>query len=517
MNERYLGVEFGSTRIKALALDAELAPLASGDYHWASRLEGQIWTYELEEAWRGFRAALEALELRAPEALCAAGVSGMMHGYLAFDEDWNLLCPFRTWQNTMTAEAAAVLTERFGVNVPQRWSVAHLYQAILNGGPHVAQIAHLTTLAGYIHFMLTSEHVVGLGEASGIFPLDGAGQGYDERLLDAFDALARERGFSRSIRALLPRPLRAGQEAGRLTEEGARRLNGLLKPGLPFAPPEGDAGTGMVASNAVAPRSGNVSAGTSIFSMLVLERPLRAVYSEIDPVATPVGDPVAMVHCNNGSNEINAWVELFRELLALEGCEAGADLYGRLFRKALEGEPDCGGLLLFNYLAGEGVTHLDEGCPLLVRRAESRFTLANLMRAQLYASLATLRLGLDILRAEGAPVDALTGHGGFFKTPGVGQRVMAAACETPVVCMATAGEGGPYGMALLAAYRDCVAAGDGPELEDFLNERVFAAAEQSRVEPDPADVRGFRRFLARYKRGLALQDAALAALKEEES
>ena len=505
----YLGIELGSTRIKAVAVDEGFRPVSSGDYTWASRYENGVWTYSLEEVWTGLRAALSAVENRAEVA--AAGVSAMMHGYLAFDKEWNLLVPFRTWQNTITGPAAAELTALFSFNVPQRWSVAHLYQAVLNGEEHVSRIAHITTLAGYVHYMLTGVNAVGIGEASGMFPIDSQALDYDRAMVEKFDALAAERNLPWRLEELLPRVLTAGQEAGRLTPAGAGLLEGLLPAGIPFAPPEGDAGTGMTATNAVAPRTGNVSAGTSIFSMVVLEKPLEKVYEEIDLVTTPAGAPVAMVHCNNCTNDTNAWVGVLGEAARLFGASPSAgELYQKLYEKSLEGAPDCGGVLVCNYLAGEGVTHLDAGRPLVVRRPDSAFNLANFFRAQLYATMATLKIGMDILAEEGVAIDSLTGHGGLFKTPGVGQRYMAAACNAPVTCMDTAGEGGPYGMALLAAY--LLRREEGERLEDFLSNRVFAGVSGSTAAPDGAEAAAFGEYIQRYKALLQVERAAAELL-----
>ena len=505
----YLGIELGSTRIKAVAVDEAHQPCASGDYTWASTYENGVWTYDLNEVWTGLKAALSQLEGR--EDVACMGVSAMMHGYLAFDAEWNLLVPFRTWQNTITGPAAAQLTGAFGFNIPQRWSVAHLWQAVLNGEEHLSRLAHVTTLAGYVHYMLTGVNAVGVGEASGIFPIDSDTLGYDGAMLEKFDALAAERGFPHKLIDLLPAVLPAGAEAGRLTEAGAARLDGLLPAGIPFAPAEGDAGTGMTATNAVAPCTGNVSAGTSVFSMVVLERPLQRVYEEIDLVTTPTGRPVAMVHCNNCTNDSNAWVALLREAAELLGGdpEPGA-AYTALYEKSLEGDADCGGVLVCNYLAGEGVTHLDAGRPMVVRRPDSRFTLANFFRATLYSTLATLKIGMDILAAERVKIRSLTGHGGLFKTPGVGQRYLAAACGAPVTCMETAGEGGPYGMALLASYAAKKAAGE--TLEDYLENRVFRGVSGTTVEPDRADAAGFDAYLADYKKLLDVERKAVEML-----
>ncbi len=505
----YLGIELGSTRIKAVSIDEKYRPVSSGDYTWASSYENSVWTYSLEEVWKGLKAALSAVENR--EQIAAAGVSAMMHGYLAFDRDWNLLAPFRTWQNTITGQAAAELTSLFGFNIPQRWSIAHLYQAILNGEEHVSRLAHITTLAGYVHYMLTGVNAVGVGEASGMFPIDSDTLTYDDAMLEKFDRLTAARELPWKLADLLPKVLAAGQSAGKLTEAGSVLLDGLLPAGIPFAPAEGDAGTGMTATNAVAPRTGNVSAGTSIFSMVVLEKPLEKVYEEIDLVTTPAGAPVAMVHCNNCTNDTNAWVSVLGEAARLFGANPStSELYRKLYEKSLEGGADCGGVLVCNYLAGEGVTHMDAGRPMVVRRPDSVFNLANFFRAQLYATMATLKIGMDILAEEGVAIDSLTGHGGLFKTPVVGQSYMAAACNAPVTCMETAGEGGPYGMALLAAYM--LQRSEGESLEDYLASRVFAGVSGSTAEPETDTAAGFDSYIKWYKALLEVEQAAVKML-----
>ena len=509
MEKTYLGVEFGSTRIKAVAIDEKHNPVSSGDYTWASTYENGIWTYDLNEVWTGLKTALSGIENR--KSIAAMGISGMMHGYLAFDKEWNLLTPFRTWQNTITSQAAAELTELFGFNIPQRWSIAHLYQAVLNGEEHVSQIAHITTLAGYVHYMLTGVNAVGIGEASGMFPIDSEKLCYDEVMLAKFDALVASRDLPWKLADILPKVLLAGENAGHLTESGTDLLDGLLLPGIPFAPAEGDAGTGMTATNAVAPRTGNVSAGTSIFSMVVLEHPLEKVYEEIDLVTTPTGKPVAMVHCNNCTNDSNAWVSVLKETANLFGADpSNGEVYTKLYQKALEGDPDCGGILVCNYMAGEGVTHLDEGRPMVVRRPDSKFTLANFFRATLYSTMSTLKIGMDILAEERVAIDSLTGHGGLFKTPVVGQKFMAAACNAPVTCMETAGEGGPYGMALLAAYMANKA--EGETLEEYLNAHVFADAKGTTLAPEQADVDGFNTYIKQYKQLLEVERKAVEVI-----
>lgn len=508
-HQTFLGIELGSTRVKAVAIDEAFRPVSSGDYTWASRYENGVWTYPLEEVWTGLKTAISNAGCR--EDIAAAGISAMMHGYLAFDKDWKLLTPFRTWQNTITGPAAAELTELFGFNIPQRWSVAHLYQAVLNGEEHVSKLAHITTLAGYVHYMLTGVNAVGVGEASGMFPIDSAALAYDAGMLAKFNALPSIQALPWKLEDLLPKVLTAGEPAGALTEAGAAMLDGLLPAGIPFAPPEGDAGTGMTATNAVAPRTGNVSAGTSIFSMVVLEKPLKKVHEEIDLVTTPAGAPVAMVHCNNCTNDTNAWVNVLGEAARLFGANPSTgELYTKLYEKSLEGEADCGGVLVCNYLAGEGVTHMDAGRPLVARTPETSFTLANFFKAQLYSTMSTLKIGMDILAEEGVAIDSLTGHGGLFKTPVVGQSYMAAACNAPVTCMETAGEGGPYGMALLAAYMTQKA--EGETLGDYLKNKVFAGTSGSTVQPDGALAEGFNTYIRRYQALLQVERTAVEAL-----
>ena len=500
-----LGIEFGSTRIKSVLIDNEFNPVASGDYTWKSSYTNKIWTYSLDEVWKGLKASLSSLDLSGVDAV---GISAMMHGYLAFDKDWNLLVPFRTWQNTITGKAAAELTELFNFNIPQRWSIAHLYQAVLNNEDHIPQLAHITTLAGYVHYMLTGVNAVGIGEASGIFPVNSEILDYDQNMLDKFDKLMSDKNCSIKIREVLPKVLVAGENAGHLTDKGAALLDNKLTAGIPFAPAEGDVGTGMTATNAVAPRTGNVSAGTSIFSMIVLEKNLSKVYPEIDMVTTPTGKPVAMVHCNNCTNDMNAWVSIFKELTELvTGNPADDSIYRKLYEKSLEGSTDCGGVTVYNYLAGESVTHLDEGRPMVIRNAESSFTLANFIRSMLYSTISTLKIGMDLLSEEGVKIDSVTGHGGLFKTPVVGQKYLAAALNTPVSVMKTAGEGGPYGMALLVAYM--LRENKDLSLDSFLSEKVFNIAEITVMQPDPNDVEGFNKYIDTYKSGLGAEEAAV--------
>ncbi|MCR5210740.1 MAG: ATPase [Lachnospiraceae bacterium] len=501
----YLGIEFGSTRIKAVAIGEDFSPLSSGDYVWKSEYKDNVWTYSLDEVWKGLKEALSGVKDK--DAVVSMGISAMMHGYLAFDADWNLLVPFRTWQNTITAEASEKLTEEFGFNVPQRWSISHLYQAVLNKEAHIGKIAHITTLAGYVHYMLTGVNALGIGDASGVFPIDSETLDYDANMIKKFDGLIAGCGLPWKVSDVLPAVLPAGAEAGSLTEKGAALLDNMLKPGISFAPCEGDAGTGMTATNAVSAGTGNVSAGTSIFSMVVLDKPLSKVYPEIDMVTTPTGKPVAMVHCNNCTNDSNAWFGILRETVELFGGSVDTgELYTKIYRKSLEGDKDCGGVVSINYMAGEGVTHLDAGRPMVVRKPDSAFNLANFLRANLYSSMATLKIGMDILASENVKIDSLTGHGGLFKTPEVGQSYMAAACKAPVTVMETAGEGGPYGMALLAAYR----AEEGSEtLEAFLRNRVFAGVKSTTMQPDSADAEGFAKYLENFKAVLTAEKAAV--------
>ena len=513
----FLGIELGSTRIKAVLIDEHHVPVASGDHVWENRLVDGIWTYTMDDIHGGIRACFAALKRDVREkygleltTVGAMGVSAMMHGYLPFDQDGRQLAEFRTWRNTITGEAAEKLTALLGFNIPQRWSIAHLYQAILKGETHVKNIAHLTTLAGYIHFRLTGERVMGVGEASGMFPIDSRTCDYDGKMLRQFDEIS---GMPWKLKEILPKVLRAGEYAGRLTEDGARFLDpeGALLPGIPLAPCEGDAGTGMAATNSVRVRTGNVSAGTSDFAMIVTDKAL-GVHREIDMVTTPAGLPVAMVHCNNCTSDLNAWVSLFSEFLDAAGApmDMGA-LYTLLFRKALEGDPDCGGLLSYNYFSGEGVTDLDEGRPVFARMQNARFTLPNFMRMHLLSALATLKIGLDILTGtEGVRIDKLYAHGGFFKTPEVGQRLLSAAVGAPVSVMETAGEGGPYGMALLAAYM--VQHQGGETLEDYLDKKVFANAASATIMADDKDIAGFAEFLSRYQNALPLERTATEVL-----
>ena len=520
LEQTVLGIELGSTRIKAVLLDRRHIPIASGGYEWENQLVDGLWTYSMEAVHAGLQSCFADLKKNVEETfgvplttVGGIGVSGMMHGYLPFDRAGKQLAEFRTWRNTVTGPAAKELTELFGFNIPQRWSVAHLYQAMLNGEEHVRDIGYLTTLAGYIHWKLTGQKVLGIGEASGMFPIDSGTLDYDGEMVRKFDLHVRDRNLNWKLLDILPKVLPAGSPAGVLTEEGAHFLDptGTLRPGIPCAPPEGDAGTGMAATNSVRVHTGNVSAGTSDFAMLVADH-MPGVHREVDMVTTPAGLPVAMVHCNNCTSDINAWVGLFSQFADAIGAPRDkGELFTLLFQKALEGDADCGGLLSYNYFSGEGVTDLDEGRPVFAREQNCSFTLANFMRTHLMSALATLKIGLDILTAqEQLTVERLYGHGGFFKTPGVGQRILSAAVGAPVSVMETAGEGGPYGMALLTAYMLWRQEGEG--LEDYLDHKVFAQARSSTLQADQADIDGFQAFLERYKRAFDVERTAIRTM-----
>jgi len=516
-----LGIEFGSTRIKAVLIGEDHKPIASGSHEWENRHENGVWTYSLEDVWAGLQDSYQNLSKEVSEkygvalkTIGAIGFSAMMHGYMVFDKDGNLLVPFRTWRNTITGPASEQLTELFQFNIPQRWSIAHLYQAILNKEPHVKDISHQTTLEGYVHWKLTGQKVLGVGEASGMFPIDSKTNDYDKTRIEQFNGLLKAEKISWTLQDILPKVLVAGDAAGVLTAEGAKLLDpaGLLQAGIPLCPPEGDAGTGMVATNSVAVRTGNVSAGTSVFAMIVLEKALSKLYPEIDMVATPTGKPVAMVHSNNCTSDLNAWVDVFAEFTKVLGVEISeSKLYETLYQKALTGDADAGGLLAYNYVSGEHITHLEEGRPLFVRTPESRFTLANFMRVNLFSSLGALKIGMDILfEQEKVKLDQLLGHGGFFKTKDVGQKMMAAAMNVPVSVMETAGEGGAWGIALLASY---MINKKSEPLEAYLSEKVFAGEKGSTIAPDKKDVDGFAAFMERYKKGLVIERAAVEGLK----
>jgi sugar (pentulose or hexulose) kinase len=515
-----LGIEFGSTRIKASLVAPDTTPLASGSHAWENQLKDGVWTYDMADVWRGladcYASLLEDVKARYSLELgtvAAMGFSGMMHGYVALDAGGDLLVPFRTWRNNITGKACAELTPLLEFAVPQRWSIAHLYQSVLENQPHVPKIVHLTTLAGYVHWKLTGEHKVGIGEASGVFPIDSARGDWDAARMARFDALIAPRKLGWKLRDILPDVLPAGAPAGRLTAAGAKLIDpsGKLPAGIPLCPPEGDAGTGMVATNAVRPRSGNVSAGTSVFAMIVLEKSLSRVHEEIDIVVTPDGRPVAMAHSNNGSSDLDDWIDLFGQVARTLGADASSDdLYGKLLPLALKGDPDAGGLLSVNYVSGEHMTGFTEGRPLFARNEDSRFTLENFMRAMYFASLCALRTGMNILtEEEGVIIEEIRGHGGFFKGGDTGQRMMAAALDVPISVPATAAEGGAWGMAVLAAYM--LRADAGQSLPDYLDERIAKSIGKP-VKPDPRDVKGFEEFFARHKKGLAIEREAVKAL-----
>ena len=510
-----LGIEFGSTRIKAVLIDENSSPIASGSYNWENKLENGIWTYSLDDVWTGLRAAYSDLNDECMsefgsyiENLSAVGFSAMMHGYLPFDKDDNQLAEFRTWRNTVTGQAAKELTELFDFNIPQRWSIAHLYQAILNGEEHVSKISFLTTLAGYVHYKLSGVKAVGIGEASGMFPIDSNIDDYDADMIDKFNSLPKVKEIGVNIKEILPKVLVAGENAGFLTEEGAKLLDekGILKSGIPMAPAEGDAGTGMATTNSIAVKTGNVSAGTSIFSMVVLENKLKNVYEEIDMVTTPVGKPVAMVHCNNCCTDLDYWVNLFSQFACSIGNQMNkSELYDLLYESALYGDTDAGGLVNFNYFSGEPVSHTADGRPVFLRKQGANFNLANFMRCQIYSTMATLKIGMEILEKENVTIDCLMGHGGLFKTKIVGQKLMAGAMNCPVAVMQTAGEGGAWGMALLAKYS---VDSNGIALDEYLNTKVFNTCKSSTIQPDEADVRGFEEYMKNYKSALKAEISA---------
>lgn len=512
-----LGIEFGSTRIKAVLIDPDHNPIAQGSHTWENQLVDGLWSYSIESIWFGLQDCYQSLTIDVKEKydtdiehLAAIGISAMMHGYMPFDKHGDILVPFRTWRCTNTAKAAAELSELFVFNVPLRWSISHLYQAILDNEKHVPQIDFMTTLAGYIHWQLTGQKVLGVGDASGMIPVDPATKTYNQQMVDKFDNLIAPKGYSWKLLDILPKSLDAGTNAGMLTEAGARKLDisGHLKPGALFCPPEGDAGTGMVATNAVKPRTGNVSAGTSSFSMIVLEHDLKKPHEVIDIVTTPDGSPVAMVHCNNCTSDLNAWVNLFKEFEEVMGFPVNVgDIYTHLFNHALKGNKDCGGIMSYNYVSGEPVTGFADGRPLFVRSAQDKFTLANFMRAIISGAIGVLKIGNDILfKEEQIKVDRITGHGGLFTTPGVGQRILGAALNSPISCMKTAGEGGPWGMAILASY---LVNKNGQSLPDFLDKVVFAGNTGTSVAPDPEDVEGFNAYIENYKACLPIESAAV--------
>ncbi|HKM05318.1 MAG TPA: FGGY-family carbohydrate kinase [Lachnospiraceae bacterium] len=515
-----LGIELGSTRIKAVLIGLNNDPIASGSHEWENQYVNNIWTYSLEDIWDGIQDSYRQMaeDVRTQYGVIikkvgSIGFSAMMHGYMAFDKSDQLMVPFRTWRNTMTEEASIKLTESFQYNIPQRWSIAHLYQAILNQEEHVSDINYLTTLAGYVHWKLTGKKVLGIGEASGMFPIDTIAKEFNKNMINTFGELTASQNYPWKLSDILPEVLLAGDPGGMLSLEGAKLLDptGNLESGIPLCPPEGDAGTGMVATNSVAKCTGNISAGTSVFAMIVLEKELSKVYDVIDLVTTPTGNLVAMVHCNNCTSDLNAWVNLFKECLESSGVKVTlSELYNTLYFKALEGDADCGGLLSYNYFSGEHITGFEKGCPLFVRTSSSKFNLANFMRVNLFTALGALKVGLDILmKEEGVKLDKMLGHGGFYKTKEVGQRITAAAMNTPVTVMETAGEGGAWGIAVLASFM--LNKKENETLDDYLIEKVFAGMLGSKIDPDPKDVEGFNIFIERYKAGLSIERAAVEA------
>lgn len=516
-----LGIEFGSTRIKAVLIDEDHGVLAIGNHDWENQLVNNIWTYSLDAIWSGLQDCYQDLAAQVKKqygteirTLGSIGFSAMMHGYMAFDKNGELLVPFRTWRNTITQEASEKLTALFDYHIPQRWSIAHLYQAILNEEEHVGNVDFFTTLAGYIHWQLSGEKVLGVGEASGMFPVDIETKDFNRRMTAQFDELVADKNFAWKLGDIMPKVLVSGDRGGILTEVGAKLLDvtGTLQAGIPMCPPEGDAGTGMVATNSVAQRTGNISAGTSVFAMAVLEKDLSKSYDALDLVTTPDGSLVAMVHCNNCTSDLNAWVNIFKEFAESMGMKVDMnELFGTLYRKALEGDSDCGGLLAYNYFSGEHITGFEEGRPLFVRTPSDNFNLANFMRVHLFTALGALKTGLDILlKEEGVRVDEMLGHGGLFKTKGVGQRIMAAAINASVSVMETAGEGGAWGMALLASYM--LHKENGEALADFLTKKVFAGQAGSKEAPVKEDVEGFDKFMERYAKGLGIERAAVECL-----
>lgn len=518
-----LGIEFGSTRIKAVLINERFDTIASGSYEWENLLKDGYWTYNQEDIITGMQTAYREMKQDVEQkygitlqTIGSIGFSAMMHGYVALDRTGELLVPFRTWRNATTGVAAKELTDLLQFNIPERWSIAHLYQAILNEEEHLPRIDNLTTLAGYIHWLLTGNKAIGIGDASGIFPIDESTHNYHPTMIKQFDELIADRSYPWTLEELLPKVYLAGEDAGTLTEAGAKLLDpaGDLQAGIPLCPPEGDAGTGMVATNSVRKRTGNISVGTSVFAMIVLENELSKVYPEIDMVTTPDGSPVGMVHANNCSSDINAWIGLFREFSEAMGYEADSGkLFSVLFNKALEADPDGGGLLSYGYYSGENITGIDKGRPLFVRSPESRFNLANFMRTHLFTAFGALKIGMDILtEKEHVAIDSILAHGGLFKTPVVGQRIVAAAMNVPVSVMSTAGEGGAWGMALLASYM--INKDEQESLDVFLEQKVFSDVAGEEVAPDPSDVKGFELFIERYRKGLAIEQAAVDHLVE---
>lgn len=519
-NRTYLGIELGSTRIKAVLVDSTFETIASGSFEWENKLEHGFWTYSLDDVWKGIQqsyqkmteAVFEKYDIKL-QKIGVIGFSAMMHGYMTFDKEDKLLVPFRTWRNATTTDASRQLTECFNFNIPERWSIAHYYQAILSNEKHVTNIDYLTTLAGYVHWKLTGNKVLGIGDASGMFPIDTINKDYDEQYLADFEKLVKDKGISIHLKSMLPKILMAGELGGELTDEGALLLDprGHLKAGIPFCPPEGDAGTGMVATNSTEVRKGNISVGTSAFAMIVLEKKMKSVYPEIDLVTTPDGNPVAMVHANNCSSDISAWIKLFSEYTDAIGCKLSQnEIYAILFNKALEADPDLGGLLSYGYLSGENITKVNEGRPLFARLPDGKFNLANFMKVHLSSAFSVIRVGMDILSSEKIKVDELVGHGGIFKTPKVGQSVLASAINIPIKVMETAGEGGAWGMAVLSAF----AQSDEKELSKFLNKEVFNNSKGITLSPNKQDVENYNHFYKRYMDGIVLERIAAENFKE---
>lgn len=516
--ETALGIEFGSTRIKAVLINTHFETIASGSYEWENTLENGFWTYNLVDIITGLQTAYSELRQEVENeygitirTIGSIGISAMMHGYLAFDHTGELLVPFRTWRNSTTSPAAKILTDEFHFNIPQRWSIAHLYQAVRNEERHLPQVNFITTLSGFIHWLLTGKKVIGIGDASGMFPIDELAHDYNESMVKRFDEMIAAKGFPWELKDILPEVYISGEQAGRLTEAGAKILDKSqnLQSGIPFCPPEGDAGTGMVATNSVRKRTGNISVGTSIFAMIVLEKKLSKVYPEVDLVTTPNGNPVGMVHANNCSSDMNAWLGLFHEFSEAMGQKLEADtLFEVMLNKVLEADRDGGGLLSYGYYSGENITRLEQGRPLFIRSPESNFNLANFMRTHLFTAFGALKIGMDILKKEeNVEIDSILAHGGLFKTPVVGQKMVAAAMNTPVSVMKTAGDGGAWGIAILAFY--ALSKGANERLEDFLDKKVFKSADKQEVYPDQLDVNGFEAFMERYKKGLVIEQAAV--------
>ena len=509
--KKVLGIELGSTRIKSVLIDENATVLAQGSFEWENKLENGYWTYSLEDVWQGLQKSFASLCEsfgEKIEELDSIGISAMMHGYLPFDKDDNLLVPFRTWRNTTTAKAAEELTRELGFNMPQRWSGSHFYQAVLNGEEHVSRVTFLTTLAGYVHWMLTGEKVLGIGDASGMFPINNGD--YDKEMLAKYNALLSKNGVGAKLEDLLPKALPAGAYAGKLTKKGALLLDpsGTLKEGCILCPPEGDAGTGMVATNAIKPRTGNVSAGTSAFAMVVLEKNLSKVNESIDVVTTPLGSPVAMVHANNFTSEINAWASLFNEVIELAGTSINkGKLFDKLYEISLNSDSDVGGLVGYNFLSGEPIVRMETGIPLIARLPSGKLTLANFMQMQLYSALGAMSVGMEILAEENVKIEDICGHGGFFKTPFVGANAMSAALGAPITVMKNAGEGGAWGVSILALYSTL----ENITLESFLD-GLFASAEKETVIANEDERKKFNAFKEYYKRGLAVEKKATETL-----